>query len=106
MGVAHVGPGTSSLSLEKELKSPRSKGNSVSTIKQYDQAFIGAFNVKIEMLHDLKYQDVPDWDSVGHMSLISILEDEFKIEMDIDDIIDFSSYQTGKIILRKYGVDF
>jgi acyl carrier protein len=78
----------------------------VSTIEQYDQAFIGAFNVKIEMLHDLKYQDVPDWDSVGHMSLMSILEDEFKIEMDIDDIIDFSSYQIGKIILCKYGIDF
>ena len=106
MGAPHVGPGTSSLNLENELNTPRAKGNSVSAIEQYDQAFIGAFNVQIEMLHDLKYQDVPDWDSVGHMSLMSILEDEFKIEMDIDDIIDFSSYQTGKIILRKYGVDF
>ena len=105
MGASHLGYGTSSVNLEKELNPPRAKGNSVSTIEQYDQSFIVAFGVQIEMLHDLKYQDVPDWDSVGHMSLISILEAEFKFEMDIDDIIDFSSYQTGKIILRKYGVD-
>jgi len=77
----------------------------VSTIEQYNRSFIDTFSVQVEMLHDLKYQDVPDWDSVGHMSLMSILEDEFKIEMDIDDIIDFSSYETGKAILRKYGVE-
>ena len=77
----------------------------MSTIEQYNRSFIDTFSVQVEMLHDLKYQDVPDWDSVGHMSLMSILEDEFKIEMDIDDIIDFSSYETGKAILRKYGVE-
>ena len=77
----------------------------MSTIDQYNRSFIDTFSVQVEMLHDLKYQDVPDWDSVGHMSLMSILEDEFKIEMDIDDIIDFSSYETGKVILRKYGVE-
>ena len=78
----------------------------MSTIEQYNRSFIETFSVQVDMLHDLKYQDVPDWDSVGHMSLMSILEAEFEIEMDIDDIIDFSSYETGKTILRKYGVDF
>jgi acyl carrier protein len=92
-------------SFRRELSQPRAKGNSVSTIEQYNRSFIDTFSVQVEMLHDLKYQDVPDWDSVGHMSLMSSLEDEFKIEMDIDDIIDFSSYETGKAILRKYGVE-
>ena len=76
----------------------------MSTIEQYNRSFIETFSVQVEMLQDLKYQDVPDWDSVGHMSLMSILEAEFEIEMDIDDIIDFSSYEIGKTILRKYGV--
>lgn len=89
----------------KVLSPSRAKGNFVSTIDQYNRSFIDIFSVQVEMLHDLKYQDVPDWDSVGHMSLMSILEDEFKIEMDIDDIIDFSSYEAGKAILRKYGVE-
>ena len=30
--------------------------------------------------------------------------ESFEIEMDIDDIIDFSSYNVGKKVLKKYGV--
>jgi acyl carrier protein len=56
------------------------------------------------MLKKLKYQSIPEWDSVGHMSMISALEDTFKITMDMDDIIDFSSYEFGKKILKKYKV--
>ena len=56
-------------------------------------------------LEDLKYQDIEEWDSVGHMNLMSLLEDEFEIELDIDDIIDFSSFEVGKDILKKYKVD-
>jgi hypothetical protein len=36
--------------------------------------------------------------------MISKLEDEFKITMDIDDIVDFSSYEKGKKILKKYKI--
>ena len=37
------------------------------------------------------------------MNLMSLLEDEFEIEFDIDDIIDFQAI--GKDILKKYKVD-
>ena len=46
------------------------------------------------------------WDSVGHMSLIAALEDAFGIVLDVDDIIDFSSFEKGKEILGKYDVAF
>tara|TARA_B110000003_G_scaffold274244_1_gene313765 strand:- start:7522 stop:7758 length:237 start_codon:yes stop_codon:yes gene_type:complete len=59
-----------------------------------------------EEVETLKYQDIPAWDSVGHMGLVATLEDEFDIEMEIDDIIDMSSYEKGKEILAKYGVIF
>ena len=36
----------------------------------------------------LKYNDIPEWDSIGHMTLISGLEEEFKISIDTDDIVD------------------
>jgi acyl carrier protein len=71
----------------------------------YDNAFIETFAVSKDSLSTLKYQDVPDWDSVGHMSLMATLEEYFSIEMDIDDIIEFSSYETGKVILSKYGIE-
>lgn len=55
-------------------------------------------------LKDLRYQEISTWDSVGHMALMAALEDTFGIEMDIDDIIDFSSYEAGEKILAKYDV--
>ena len=58
------------------------------------------------MLGSLKYQDIKEWDSVGHMNLIGALEDTFNIELDIDDITDFSSYAEGKEILKRYKVKF
>ena len=36
---------------------------------------------------DSKYEKVPNWDSLGHMKIISELEKKEKIEFDIDEII-------------------
>ena len=38
------------------------------------------------------------------MRMIATLEEAFGIMMDTEDIIDFSSYEKGKTILKKYGV--
>ena len=40
------------------------------------------------------------------MTLMGILEDTFEIAMDMDDIIDFSSYKKGYELLEKYGIKF
>lgn len=72
---------------------------------KYNEAFISTFKIENKDLEGLKYQDIPFWDSVGHMALMSALEDVFDIELDVDDIIDFSSYEYGKEILAKYDVD-
>jgi len=70
----------------------------------YNMAFIESFGITESKLDGLKYQDIEEWDSVGHMGLMTSLEDAFNIEMDIDDIIDFSSYKKGKEILSKYNI--
>ena len=64
-------------------------------------------NLQVEeaQLPGLKYQAVPLWDSVGHMTLVAALEDAFDIMMETDDIIDLSSYEKGKEILKKYEVE-
>jgi len=73
-------------------------------LEKYKGVFIEAFQVKENQLTGLKYQDVEEWDSVGHMGLMSDLEEAFDIEMDIDDIIDFSSFEKGMEILDKYKI--
>jgi len=77
----------------------------MSNQEQYVAAFKETFMVEESDLSNLKYQDITAWDSVGHMALMSSLEDAFEIELDIDDIIEFSSFEFGKTILAKYDVE-
>lgn len=78
----------------------------MSNREKYDNAFIESFEIKKEALNkELEYQSIPEWDSVGHMSLVAALEDTFDIMMEMDDIVDFGSYETGIDTLKKYGVD-
>ena len=72
---------------------------------RYVEAFKESLDVKEEQLAGLEYQAIPAWDSVGHMGLISELEDAFGIMMETDDIIDFSSFEKGMEILKKYNVE-
>ncbi len=77
----------------------------MSQLEQYNQIFIDSFGVDADQLDDnFVYQCVPQWDSVGHMGMITAVEDAFNIVLDTDDIIDFSSYLKGIEILRKYDV--
>ena len=72
--------------------------------EKYNRAFTESFDVEENQLAGLSYQDIPAWDSVGHMSLISELEDAFDIQLETDDIVDFNSYEKGIELLKKYGV--
>ena len=75
--------------------------------QKYDQVFIESFSISETVLAgDLLYNSIPEWDSVGHMSLIAELEEVFDIMMEMDDIIDFSSYKKGFELIAKYGVEF
>lgn len=77
----------------------------MTNLEKYNAAFCETLNVKEEQLSELKYQGVPEWDSVGHMSLVAAIEDAFDIMMEMDDIIDLSSYEKGKELLKKYEVE-
>ena len=72
-------------------------------IQYYNDAFYEALSIKKgDKLENLKYQDIEEWDSIGHMTLISALEEKFGITFETDDIVDFSSYKKGLEILKKY----
>lgn len=77
----------------------------MSNLEKYVGAFEEIFEVDAETAKELKYQDINAWDSIGHMDLVATLEDAFDIEMNADDIIDFSSYKKGIEILAKYGIE-
>jgi acyl carrier protein len=72
----------------------------------YKQAFIDAFEIEEDTLSTLEYESIEAWDSVGHMMLIAALEEGFEIMMEMEDIIDLSSFEKGKELLSKYGIVF
>jgi len=79
----------------------------MSNLEKYRKVFSKSLSVDESKANDkLKYNDIPEWDSIGHMTLMSGLEEEFKISIETDDIVDFSSFEKGKEILKKYKINF
>ena len=72
---------------------------------KYIEIFIKSLSIdKKKFKEGIKYNDIPEWDSIGQMTLMSDLEDGFKISIDTDDVIDFSSFKKGIQILKKYKI--
>lgn len=83
------------------------RNRNMTNIERYTKIFVETFEIDENKLNDLQYQDIKEWDSVGHMTLIAALEDAFDIMMDTDDIIDLSSYKRGiEILGENYGIEF
>ena len=79
----------------------------MSNKKKYQDIFIKSLAIDSKKFDEnFKYNDIPEWDSIGHMTLISGLEDGFKISIETDDVIDFSSFKKGYEILVKYKINF
>lgn len=77
----------------------------MTNLEKYTNVFAEIFGVSEKQTEKLKYQDIKQWDSVGHMTLVTKLEETFDIMMDTEDIIDLSSFEKGKEIMAKYGVE-
>lgn len=77
----------------------------MTNLELYDREFIKLFKVTKEDLPGLKYRGIRQWDSVAHMDLMSSLEEIFDIQMSTMDVLDFTDYNKGKIVLGRYGVE-
>jgi acyl carrier protein len=54
-------------------------------------------------VENLKYREIEEWDSVGHMALVAAIEDEFDVQFDTDQVIDMSSFKVALDMLRVLG---
>jgi acyl carrier protein len=79
----------------------------MSNEKKYKDIFIKSLAIDDKKFNEkIQYNEIPEWDSIGHMTLISGLEEGFKITMETDDIVDFGSFKKGFEILSKYRIKF
>ena len=77
----------------------------MSNKEKYQDIFIKSLSIDSKKFNEnLKYNEIAEWDSIGHMTLMSGLEEGFNISMETDDIVDFSSFKKGIEILKKYKV--
>ena len=77
----------------------------MSNKQKYQDIFIKSLTIDSKKFNEnLKYNEIAEWDSIGHMTLMSELEEGFNISMETDDIVDFSSFKKGIEILKKYKV--
>ena len=78
----------------------------MSTVEKYSEIFKTSLNVDADKVNEnLKYNEIDEWDSIGHMTLMAALEEEYKISLETDDVVDFSSYKKGIEILKKYNIE-
>lgn len=47
-----------------------------------------------------KFEEVPEWDSLGHMRIVYELEARFDIEFDIEEIIDVDTVEKIMILTQ------
>ena len=79
----------------------------MTNLERYNQIFMEVFSVEESQLGaEFDSQHVDGWDSVRQLSLTTAMEDTFDIMLDAEDIIDFNSYEVGKVILAKYEIAF
>lgn len=67
-------------------------------LSKVQEAFKAAFNVDPASINiETKPGDVPAWDSLGHVSLVSSLERIFGVSFDVDEVMEMENV---KQILR------
>jgi acyl carrier protein len=63
------------------------------------------FNLDVSDVTDQSSKEtLAEWDSMGHLSLITSLEEEFKVSIAIADAMEMTSVQHIKRILKDYKV--
>ena len=78
----------------------------MTNVEKLAKVFADTFGISEAETKGLQYQGIEQRDSVGHMTLVAAIEDEFDIQLDTDDIIDMSSFEKAQEILTKYDIQF
>ena len=75
-------------------------------IKKLNDIFVEVFGeVSGRLGDDFSKENVDEWDSVHQLNIVSLIEDNFDLMLDPEDIVACTSYNASKDILRKYDVE-
>ena len=78
----------------------------MTNLEKYNDIFAEVFGVDTEQLGDnFSKETVSEWDSVHQLNIISMMEETFDLMLDPEDIMACNSYNAGKSILEKNGIE-
>lgn len=78
----------------------------MTNLEKINKIFCEVFSVDESVLNaNFDKYNVEGWDSVHQLSLTSLIEDEFDIMLDAEDILEFTSYDNVKMVLVKYEIE-
>jgi acyl carrier protein len=71
--------------------------------EEVKKIFCKELDIATDQITDtLEYNTIPEWDSIGHMSLVAGLEEKFDIMIDTEDMVDMSTFAIACDIVQKY----
>ena len=74
--------------------------------EKYNAIFTEVFGASVEQLGDnFSKETVSEWDSVHQLNIITLLEETFDLFLDPEDIMACRSYNAGKDIVIKNGIE-
>ncbi len=76
----------------------------MTNVEKLRAAFSEGLGMEITAVTDDLQYSSPGWDSVGHMTLVAVIEKTFDIMLDTDDVIGMSSFTKAKDIIAKHGI--
>ena len=78
----------------------------MTNLEKYNDIFVQVFGADVAQLGDsYSKETVPAWDSVHQLNIISLMEETFDLMLDPEDIMACTSYNAGKEILAKNGIE-
>lgn len=77
----------------------------MSNIEKFKEAFVEGLEIPMEEVETATMEGVDKWDSIGQMSLVAIIEDAFGIEFEPDEVMQFTSFEAGKEILKNHNIE-
>ena len=78
----------------------------MTNLEKYNDIFAQVFGAKVEELgENYSKETVSAWDSVHQLNIISLMEETFDLMLDPEDIMACTSYNAGKEILAKNGIE-
>lgn len=94
-----------SMADESECYYRFNKGKFMNNKERYSTILAEVLMIDCEKVEEASSENLPAWDSVGKIGLVTALEDEFSIEIEVEEILSFNSYAAGVEILKNHGIN-